>query len=88
MASAELNRKITATVNGKKRKTTVAEIAYRRLGDKAMVGDQKAFSLLLMLANNVESSDAGPRDNVTTPEQDLAIIADYFSRKGSKGSSK
>ena len=88
MAKAELSRKVAATVNGRKRQVTVAEIAYRRLGDKAMMGDQKAFGFLLTLANNIDPSEAGSSDGITTPEQDLAIIADYFSRKGSKEGSK
>jgi len=88
MAKAALSRKVAATVNGRKHQMTVAEIAYRRLGDKAMAGDQKALGFLLMLANNIEPSDAGSTDSITTPEQDLAIIADYFSRKGRKRGSK
>ena len=58
MAKAALSRKVAATINGRKRQMTVAEIAYRRLGDKAMAGDQKAFGFLLTLANNIEPSDA------------------------------
>jgi hypothetical protein len=88
MAKAALNRKVAATVNGRKRQMTVAEIAYRRLGDKAMAGDQKAIGFLLMLTNNIEPSETGSTDSITTSEQDLAIIADYFSRKGRKSSSK
>jgi hypothetical protein len=89
MAKAALGRKIAATVNGRKRQMTVAEIAYRRLGDKAMAGDQKALAFLLMLANNIEPSETTPTDSGSnTPEQDLAIIADYFSRKGRKSGSK
>jgi hypothetical protein len=88
MAKAALSRKVAATVNGRKSQMTVAEIAYRRLGDKAMAGDQKAFGFLMMLANNIEPSETGSTDSVTTPEQDLAIIADYFSRKVKKGGPK
>ena len=65
MAKAALSRKVAATVNGRKRQMTVAEIAYRRLGDKAMAGDQKAFGFLLMLANNIEPSGAGSTDSMT-----------------------
>jgi hypothetical protein len=88
MAKAALSRKVAATVNGRKRQMTVAEIAYRRLGEKAMAGDQKALSFLLMIANNIEPSETGSTDGVTTPEQDLAIIADYFSRKSREKGSK
>lgn len=88
MAKTALSRKVAATVNGRKRKMTVVEIAYRRLSDKAMAGDQKALAFLLMLANNMEPSETGSTDSITTPEQDLAIITDYFRRKGTKGGFK
>jgi hypothetical protein len=60
---------------------TVAEIASRRLGDKAMTGDAKAFSFLIAIAG-VGGSDETLADRLTTPEQDQAILADYFKRKG------
>jgi hypothetical protein len=88
MAQAELKRRVTATVNGQKRQLTVADVAYRRLGDKAMGGDQKAFGFLLMLANHVDPSDIKPTDSATTTEQDLAIINDYFARQQKKSEAK
>jgi len=66
---------------------TVDEIAFRRLGDKAMAGDQKAHGYLLMLANDVDPSDIKPAE-ATTTEQDLEIIADYFRRQKQKEKSK
>src|ERR1044071_2470477 len=74
MAKAALGRKVVATVNGVRRKLTVAEIAYRRLADKAMAGDQKAFNYLLTLANNIDPADieAGASAPATT-EEDLEI---------------
>jgi hypothetical protein len=53
-----------------------------------MAGDQKAFGFLLMLANNVEPAGASATSSATTPEQDLAIIADYISRQSQKGDAK
>ncbi|MGB6082512.1 MAG: DUF5681 domain-containing protein [Xanthobacteraceae bacterium] len=79
LAKAELSRKITVTVNGRKRRMSVAELSTRRLGDKAATGDQKALGFLFMLANNVDMNEAKARD-FTTPEQDLSIITDYFKR--------
>jgi hypothetical protein len=70
------------TVNGRKRSMTVAEISWRRLGDKAMTGDAKAFSFLIAIADIGHGSDEPLADRITTPEQDQAILADYFSRKG------
>ena len=86
-AKAALNRKVTVTVNGRKCHMTVDEIAFRRLGDKAMAGDQKAHGYLLMLANDVDPSDIKPAE-ATTTEQDLEIIADYFRRQKQKEKSK
>jgi len=88
MAKAALGRKVAATVNGRRRQLTVVEIAYRRLGDKAMAGDQKALGFLLLLANNMEPPETGSTDSVTTSEQDLAIITDYFRRNRTKGGLK
>jgi hypothetical protein len=82
LAKAELNRKVVATVNGRKKSMTVAEIASRRIGDKAMTGDAKAFSFLITIAGIGSASDEPPADRITTPEQDQAILADYFKRKG------
>jgi hypothetical protein len=84
LAKAELNRKVVVTVSGKKRSMTVAEIASRRLGDKAMAGDAKAFSFLIAIADVGNSPDETFADRVTTPEHDQAILADYFKRKGFK----
>src|SRR4051794_13642811 len=81
LAKKELSRKIAVTVNGRKRQMTVAEIGYRKLGDKTMAGDQKALGFLLMLANDVDPADIKPAENTTTTEQDLAIIAEYFARQ-------
>jgi hypothetical protein len=69
-------------MNGRKKTMTVAEIASRRIGDKAMAGDAKAFSFLIAIADDSGASEATFADRVTTPEQDQAILADYFKRKG------
>lgn len=82
LAKAELGRKVVVTMNGRKRTMTVAEIASRRIGDKAMAGDAKAFSFLISIADDSGAHDASYADRVTTPEQDQAILADYFKRKG------
>jgi len=82
LAKAELGRKVVVTMNGRKRTMTVAEIASRRIGDKAMAGDAKAFSFLIAIADDSGTPDELFADRVTTPEQDQAILADYFKRKG------
>ncbi|MEH6949742.1 DUF5681 domain-containing protein [Nitrobacter sp. NHB1] len=82
LAKAELSRKVVVTVNGRKKSMTVAEIASRRLGDKAMTGDAKAFSFLIAVAGVGSGPDESLADRITTPEQDRAILAEYFKRKG------
>ena len=62
---------------------TVAEIAARRLGDKAMAGDAKAFSFLIAIADVRSGSDDALTDRITTPEQDQAILHDFLNRSGS-----
>src|SRR5262245_58605577 len=72
MATDALNRKLTVTMNGKGRKMSVADVAYRRIADKAMEGDQKALAFLLMLANNLNPTEMVETDAIST-EKDLAI---------------
>jgi hypothetical protein len=87
MAKAALGRKVTATINGVKRKMTVQDVSFRRLADKAMSGDQKAFNFLLTLANKFGPSDIGSA-HIVTAEQDLDIIADYVKRNPRRSGSK
>jgi hypothetical protein len=82
LAKAELNRKVVVTVKGKKKSMTVAEIAARRLGDKAMAGDAKAFSFLIAIADVRSGGEDPLLDRITTPEQDQAILADFLNRSG------
>jgi Family of unknown function (DUF5681) len=82
LALEELARKITVTLNGAKKKMTVMQVSYRRLADKAMAGDQKAFAFLLMLADKLKPSEDDFADSTAARERDLAIIADYLRRRG------
>jgi hypothetical protein len=50
MAREELERSLPVIVNGRKKHMSVRAVAYRKLGDKAAGGDQKALTFLLMLA--------------------------------------
>jgi Family of unknown function (DUF5681) len=88
LAKAALARKVVVTINGIKRKMTVQDVSYRRLADKAMTGDQKAFNYLLTLANNVDPADIDTRAETVTAEQDLEIIADYFRRHPQRSGAK
>jgi len=84
MAKAELARKIVVNLNGVKRKMSVAQIAFRRLGDKSTGGDIKAFNYLLTLQDNVAPADVDTADG-TTSEQDKQIIENYYKRSHGKG---
>src|SRR5215467_10029470 len=84
MAKAELARKIVVNLNGVKRKMSVAQIAFRRLGDKSTGGDIKAFNYLLTLQDNVAPADVDTADG-TTSEQDKQIIENYYKRSDGKG---
>jgi hypothetical protein len=83
-AKAALSRKVVVTINGTKNTMTVQDVAYRRLADKAMAGDQKAFNYLLTLANNVDPADIDTTAESVTAEQDREIIADYIRRAQTK----
>jgi hypothetical protein len=84
MAKAELARKIIVNLNGVKRKMSVAQIAFRRLGDKSTGGDIKAFNYLLTLQDNVAPADVDTAGG-TTSEQDKQIIENYYKRSHGKG---
>lgn len=80
MAREALERPVLVTQKGAERKMTVRELAYRKLADKAAMGDQKALAFLLMLAGEYgipESSEA----EAISPETDLEIINDFLSRQ-------
>src|SRR6516225_6979186 len=83
MAKAELARKVVVNLNGVKRKMSVAEIAFRRLGDKSTGGDIEAFNYLLTLQDNVAPADI--QTDGATSEQDKQIIENYFKRLQDKG---
>ena len=66
---------------------TVLDVAFRRLADKAMSGDQKALNYLLTLADNFDPADINSAQTVTA-ERDFEIIADYFRRHRRRGGTR
>ena len=76
----------SGNLNGVKRKMSVAEIAFRRLGDKSTGGDIKAFNYLLTLQDNVAPADI--HTDGATSEQDKQIIENYFKRSQDKGGAR
>jgi hypothetical protein len=81
MARAELRRKVRVTQNEVGRTLTVEQVAYRRLGEKAIAGDLKALSLLLALAKDATRAEPIAPEGAVSSEQDRAIIAAYVARK-------
>jgi hypothetical protein len=67
---------------------TVREIAYRRLADRAVAGDIKAFHFLLSLESERDSIAADGPHTLPSAEQDLEIIRAYLDRRLPEGSNK
>jgi hypothetical protein len=87
MARQALERPVLVTHKGTERKMKVREVAYRKLADKAAMGDQKALAFLLMLAGEYEAPDSSAADAIS-PETDLEIINDFLTRQKADRSSE
>ena len=79
MARNALERQLPVIVRGRKTQMTVREIAYRKLGDKAAAGDQKALGFLLDLANEHQPVELGSSGAVLSAHQN-EIIQQYLNR--------
>ena len=60
-AREALERQLPVLVNGQKQKMSVRAVAYRKLGDRAAGGDQKALAFLLTLANELQPPEPAAR---------------------------
>jgi uncharacterized protein DUF5681 len=80
MAREALERPVTVTQNGAQRKMTVRQLAYRKLADKAVMGDQKALAFLLMLAGEYTVPESSAAEAASS-ETDLEIINEFLSRQ-------
>jgi hypothetical protein len=81
MAREELERSLPVIVNGRKRHMSVRAVAYRKLGDKAAGGDQKALMFLLMLANELQPPDEPGSDASVSAANDAEIIREFLKRR-------
>jgi hypothetical protein len=82
MAREALERPVIVTQNGTQRKMTVRQLAYRKLADKAVMGDQKALAFLLMLAGEHTAPESNAAEAASL-ETDLEIINEFLRRQHS-----
>jgi Family of unknown function (DUF5681) len=84
MARKALDRPLPVIVGSRKAQMTVREIAYRKLGDKAAAGDQKALYFLLDLANEHQPLEPGSSGDVLSAHQN-EIIQQFLKRHQQRG---
>lgn len=84
-----LLEKVIVKVNGRAKKTTKLETAFRSLADKAVDGDVHAARLLATLARSVEEPfERGPEPQADFDETDRNVLEPIFTqlnREASKG---
>ncbi len=81
MARAALEQTIAVKTNGKRRKMTVREAAFRRLAEKAGAGDLKALHYLLALENDEHPPASEQLDAHTSPERALDKVQLFLDRR-------
>ena len=74
-----LERQLPVIVSGRRTQMTVRAIAYRKLGDKAAAGDQKALGFLLDLANERQPLELDPSGAILSAHQN-EIIQEFVKR--------
>ena len=74
-----LERQLPVIVSGRKTQMTVRAIAYRKLGDKAAAGDQKALGFLLDLANEHQPLEPGSSGAILSAHRN-EIIQEFLKR--------
>ncbi len=84
MAKVALERKVKVEKGGNTRKASVRQVAFDRIGEKALSGDIRSMNFLL--ARETEEQPAVPDRWSVPPETAWEILRAYFSReKASKG---
>ncbi len=82
MARAALERKVCLSEDGSNRKTSVRQVAFERIGEKAFAGDIKSVNFLLARENDEQSPV--PNQLPVPPETALEILREYFARERAK----
>jgi hypothetical protein len=81
MARAALERKVCLE-DGPNRKASVRQVAFERIGEKALAGDIKSVNFLLAREN--DEQPPVPNQLPVPPETALEILREYFSRERAK----
>jgi Family of unknown function (DUF5681) len=82
MARAALERKVDRSEDGSNRKASVRQVAFERIGEKALAGDIKSVNFLLARENDEQPPVP---DQLPVPsETALEILRAYFARERAK----
>ena len=87
MAREALERQLPVLVKGRKQRMSVRAVAYRKLGDKAASGDQKALAFLLTLANELQPPEPDRLDGSPSAQNDAEIIQQFLKRHATRDGS-
>jgi len=82
IAQAALERKIAVDKKGTKRKASVRQVAFERIGEKALAGDIQSVNFLL--ARESEEQPAAAEQWAVRPELAYEIVDAYFKRQQTK----
>jgi hypothetical protein len=82
MAREALERKDGLSEDGSNRKASVRQVAYERIGEKALGGDIKSVNFLLAREN--DEQPPAPDRLPVPPETALEILREYFARERAK----
>ena len=77
----QLQRKITVTENGRKRKLTLQEVMLASFAAKAAKGDLKAAEFLLRMQEKYQDSADHSIDPTSLPAEDRQLMDAYFARR-------
>jgi Family of unknown function (DUF5681) len=86
MARAALERKVCLFEAGSNRKASVRQVAYERIGEKALAGDIRSVNFLLAREN--DEQPPVPDQLPVPPETALEILREYFARERAKKGNK
>lgn len=82
MAREALERKVGLSEDGSNCKASVRQVAYERIGEKALGGDIKSVNFLLAREN--DEQPPAPDRLPVPPETALEILREYFARERAK----
>jgi uncharacterized protein DUF5681 len=77
----QLQRKITVTENGRKRRLTLQEVMLASFAAKAAKGDLKSAEFLIRMQEKYQDSAVRAFDIVSLPAEDRELIDAYFARR-------